>query len=118
MGVECWTIMLLVVVMAVLMLRRGESPVMGIATLPLAIVPFGYIISAPLARWTDRMFSSFSFELLRVAIVVLALVVSTVLFGGLASNFAKKAHRWAYLVLCGGFSAILTLVLLQSIVSF
>ena len=61
MGVECWTIMLLVVVMAVLMLRRGESPVMGIATLPLAIVPFGYIISAPLARWTDRMFSSFSF---------------------------------------------------------
>ena len=53
MGVECWTIMLLVVVMAVIMIRRGESPAIGIATLPLAIVPFGYIISAPLARWLD-----------------------------------------------------------------
>ena len=117
MGVECWTIMLLVVVMAVIMIRRGESPAIGIATLPLAIVPFGYIISAPLARWLDVLFPSLSYALLRVAIVVLALAVSTVLYGGLASNFRKRA-RWMYLVLCSGFSAILSLVLLHSIAPF
>lgn len=90
----------------------------GIAILPLALVPFGYLIAGPISRWLDGFFPSVSFDLFRVSFTLIALVFACVLFGMLAGNMGGKAARRAYMFLCGGFSVILSIVLIHSIRPF
>ena len=90
MSVECWVIIVLILAMAVIIMRRG-TPRQGVSILPLALVPFGYLI---------------------------ALVFACVLFGMLAGNMGGKATRRVYMFLCGGFSVILSIVLIHSIRPF
>ena len=114
MSVECWVIIVLILAMAVIIMRRG-TPRQGVSILPLALVPFGYLIAGPISRWLDGFFPSISSDLFRVSFTLIALVFACVLFGMLAGNMGGKATRRVYMFLCGGFSVILTIVLIHSI---
>ena len=54
----------------------------------------------------------------RVSFTLIALVFACVLFGMLAGNMGGKATRRVYMFLCGGFSVILSIVLIHSIRPF
>lgn len=84
----------------------------------LALVPFGYLIAGPISRWLDGFFPSISSDLFRVSFTLIALVFACVLFGMLAGNMGGKATRRVYMFLCGGFSVILSIVLIHSIRPF
>ena len=60
----------------------------------------------------------FPFDLFRVSFTLIALVFACVLFGMLAGNMGGKATRRVYMFLCGGFSVILSIVLIHSIRPF
>jgi len=107
MSVECWVIIVLILAMAVIIMRRG-TPRQGVSILPLALVPFGYLIAGPISRWLDGFFPSISSDLFRVSFTLIALVFACVLFGMLAGNMGGKATRRVYMFLCGGFSVILS----------
>ncbi len=115
--VECLVIVILILAMSVIMLRRS-APMHGVAVLPLALVPFGYILSGPAARWLDGIFPTVSYDWFRIAVTLIALGLACLLFGLLAGNMGGKAARRAYLFLCGGFSVGLTIVLINAIRPF
>ncbi|MDD3192602.1 MAG: hypothetical protein PHE47_01890 [Oscillospiraceae bacterium] len=115
--VECWVIVILILAMTVIIIRRGTFS-QGIAILPLALVPFGYVIAGPISRWMDGIFPSISSDLFRVSFTLIALVIACVLFGMLSGNMGGKAARRAYMFLCGGFSVVLSIVLVYSIKPF
>lgn len=93
--------------------KAGDCPIR-----PLSLVPFGYLIAGPISRWLDGFFPSVSFDLFRVSFTLIALVFACILFGMLAGNMGGKAARRAYMFLCGGFSVILSIVLIHSIRPF
>ena len=99
MSVECWVIIVLILAMAVIIMRRG-TPRQGVSILPLALVPFGYLIAGPISRWLDGFFPSISSDLFRVSFTLIALVFACVLFGMLAGNMGGKATS-AKLILAG-----------------
>lgn len=117
MTVECLVIIALVVVMAIIIIRRG-TPSQGISILPLALVPFGYVIAGPVSKYLDYFFLSVSYEMFRVSITIVALVCACVLFGMLSGNMGGKRTRHAYMILCSGFSVALSIVLIRSIIKF
>ncbi len=117
MVVECWVIIILICAMAVIIIRRGTLA-QGISILPLALVPFGYILAGPLSRWLDRFFPSISFSQFRVSFTLIGLVTACVLFGMLSGNMGGKAARRAYMLLCAGFSVVLSIVLIHAISPF
>lgn len=117
MVVECWVIIVLICVMAVIIIRRG-TPAQGISILPLALVPFSYIFAGPLSRWLDGFFPSFSFGFFRVSFTLVGLVAACVLFGMLSGNMGGKVTRRVYMLLCAGFSVVLSIVLIRSISPF
>ena len=117
MSVECWVIIVLILAMAVIIMRRG-TPRQGVSILPLALVPFGYLIAGPISRWLEGFFPSIRSDLFRVSFTLIALVFASVLFGMLAGNMGGKATRRVYMFLCGGFSVILSIVLIHSIRPF
>ena len=110
---ESWVITVLILVMAYLISRAGR-PGQGVATLPLAIVPLCNLLSGPLARSVIGTGGRAEF-VTRVAILLVGLVVSCVLYGFLAGNMGGKAARRSYIVLCSVFSAILTVILIYHI---
>ncbi|MDY4192170.1 MAG: hypothetical protein SOX72_08160 [Oscillospiraceae bacterium] len=112
MVVECWAIVIIIAVMAYIMARKGRAGA-AVATLPLVLVPFCHIIAPFLAGTLDSWFQSLSYNLFYAGVMTTGLVVSCVLYGMLAGNMGKKKSRRAYVLLCSGFSAILTLVLLN-----
>lgn len=112
--VECWVIVILICAMAVIFIRRG-APQQGVAILPLVLVPLSYLVAGPLSRVLDPLFPTLSFALFRISITLVGLVIACVLFGLLAGNMGGKASRRVYMILCGGFSVILCIVLITSI---
>lgn len=117
MFIECWVIIVLILAMAVIIIRRGTLR-QGVAVLPLALVPFGYLIAGPISRWLDGFFPSISSDLFRMSLTLVALVCACVLFGVLAGKMGEKTTRRVYMILCGGFSVILSIVLIHSIRPF
>ena len=89
MSAECWVIIVLILAMAVIIMRRS-TPRQGIAILPLALVPFGYLISGPISRWLDGFFPSVSFDLFRVSFTLIALVFVCIGIYAVNRNAGKK----------------------------
>lgn len=108
---ECSTIILLILLMAFMMFRseRGGRGY-GVAILPLIIVPAMHVIGYSLAPLLSRMLS-IQLMTARAGIEVCGLMACCLLLGAISTRM-KKRTRWMYLVICGGFSAILTCVLL------
>lgn len=110
---ECWVIMILIGAMVGIFVRRGAQK-QGVAILPLLLVPFAFLIAGPLSRSLASVFSFVAFAFLRICITLVGLVAACVLFGLLSGNMGGRRTQKAYMILCSGFSVILTIVLINS----
>lgn len=112
--VECWVIIVLILLMCYAIFRSGKTG-QAVAILPLLLVPLAHLLGNPLSRLLDGLFANLSGRLFWVSFDVIGLVVTCVLCGMLAGNMGKRATRRTYMVLCGVYSAVLTIVLVNSI---
>ena len=111
MVVECWAILLIILVMSYMYSRAGRRN-FGVAILPLTFVPFAHLIGGPLSRFlSDRTLLSYP-NTIQISIDVLAVVVSCLIFGAFSRTVQKKSSRMAYLFLCAGFTVVLAWVLI------
>lgn len=111
--VECWAIIIIILAMCVIFMRANKANY-ALGTLPLVMVPFGRIFSGPLARWLHRLWGLPATEV-RVAIIAVMLVLSCIFYGVLSGTIHAKRSRISYLCLCGGFSIILSIVMILNI---
>ncbi|MEF9853806.1 MAG: hypothetical protein RSB36_01230 [Hydrogenoanaerobacterium sp.] len=116
MVVECWAIILLIVIIAYVISRTGRAG-QAVAILPLITVPVFHLLGGPSSRFIGGLFSVFSKPLIRVSFDVAGLVVACVLYGLLAGNMGSRGGRRVYMILCGGFSALLVIVLIGRILA-
>ena len=111
---ESWAILCIVIVMAYFISRKSR-PVSALTFLPLLLVPLSYLIGFPVAGWITDL-TEVGFDTVRLGILVVGLVISCVLYGTCARLYHSKSSRVCYLVMCPGFSALLCLIYVFSIV--
>ncbi|MBC8547129.1 hypothetical protein H8711_09335 [Clostridiaceae bacterium NSJ-31] len=111
--VESWVIIVLILLMAAIIFRTGRAG-QAVAVLPLATVPLFHLLGIPLSHLLDGWFSGMSSDLFQVSFQVVGLVIACVLYGLLAGNMGSRKGRRVYMILCGIFSALLTIVLVNS----
>ena len=111
---ESWAILCIVSVMAYFVNRRGR-PVTALTLLPLLLVPLSYIIGRPLGWWIAQLISA-ELHVVRLGILMVGLVLSCILYGICSKLYHSRSSRSCYLVMCGGFSTILSLIYLLFIV--
>ena len=108
--IECWAIVVVITGIFVIYMRTGRK-VIAFMSLPLVIVPLGYIVSGPVSL---AVYSMFAVNPINTCIIfnVVALVSSCVLFRGLMVNLRTKRGRALYFFVCSGFTLVLSLVLI------
>lgn len=114
MMVECIVIIALVLVMSMMIFRTGK-PGQAVAVLPLITVPLFHLIGMPLSSMLSQFFRAPSVGLFHISFEVIGLVISCVLYGMLAGNMGSRRGRRTYIILCGTFSALLVIVLVNGI---
>lgn len=114
MVVECIAIIVLVLVMSAMIFRSGK-PGQAIAVLPLVTVPVLHLIGIPASIFLNRCFQGFSFNLFHISFNLVGLMVACVLYGMLAGNMGSRRGRKTYVVVCGIFSVLLSIVLVSNI---
>lgn len=116
MVVECWVIILLILIMAYMIFRTGRAG-QSVAILPLVTVPLFHLLGLPSSRFLGGAIETLSPKLASVSFDIAGLVVACVLYGLLAGNMGSRSGRRVYMVLCGGFSALLAIVLINGTLS-
>lgn len=111
---ESTAIIMVILVMCFMMLRSGRRGY-AVVTLPLVIVPATHMSSARIALFLSKLLP-YDFVSLRIGVDILALVLSCVIFAILSAGIRHKRTRVIFLLMCGGFSVILTSVLINSII--
>lgn len=109
---ECSAIIVVILVMSYLLFRSEGSSGWGIGVLPLTLVPASHIVGPRLSLMLVRLFG-LEYLTMRIGVDIFALVITCLLLGVISSRIKRKRSRWAYLAVCGGFSAILTCVLIM-----
>lgn len=112
--VECWAIILVITAMAGAFLKTGRRTY-AVMSLPLLIVPFSYLISGPVSRLWMGIFPTRAAAFPSLCVMTLGLMVACFLCGGLSRNIPSTKARRAYIVCCGIFQIVLTLVLVHSL---
>ena len=107
----CSAIIIIILLVAGVMARRGKTG-LAIAILPMCITPFFYLISGYLAGFINRWQTTEIYFISRAVIVVVAALLACLIMGFFASKVRSGAARKSYLVLCGGFTLLLTVVIL------
>jgi hypothetical protein len=108
---ECSAIIVVILVMSYLIFRSGSGYGWGIGVLPLTLVPAAHIVGPQLSLVLIQLLR-IEYLTARIGVDICALMITCLLLGAISSRMKNKRSRWAYLVVCGGFSAILTCVLL------
>jgi len=116
MTTECSTIIVILLLIAGVMARRGKTGA-ALAVLPLGITPVSYLFSGYLARAIDRLQPADAFAVVQAAVVVTGALVACLILGFFASKVRSGATRKSYLFLCGGFTLALTVVILSHVLS-
>ncbi len=111
---ESTAIIMVILVMSFMMLRSGRRGY-ALVTLPLVIVPVTHISSSRIAIILSTLLP-YDFVSLRVGVDILGLVLSCVIFAVLSAGIRHKRTRLIFLIMCGGFSVILTSVLISSMI--
>lgn len=114
MVVECIAVVVIILLFASLSWRRGARHAAKLA-LPLVTVPVFHIALTPFSGLIASAFSSVGSNLMAVFMDILGLVVACALLGVFAVSIPGARGRRSYLWLTCGFSFILTLVLVHSI---
>ncbi len=112
---ESTAIIMVILVMCFMMLRSGRRGY-AVVTLPLIIVPATHVSSSGIALFLTKLLP-YDFVSLRIGVDILGLVLSCVIFAVLSAGIRHKRTRMIFLLMCGGFSVILTSVLINSIIA-
>ncbi len=112
---ECSAIILVILILSVLIVRSGNRSGWGVAVLPLLLVPAGHIAGnwmiVPLSRLIPL-----GIPAIGIGFELFTLAVTCLLLGLISSKMKTKRARLAYLIVCGGFSVLLTCVLIVRMV--
>ena len=107
---ECWTVVLIILLVVGVYLHRGKKR-LAMAVLPLVLVPLTHIVGAPVSVWVENIFPGDS-AFLQIAMDVVALVIANMIFGAFSRGYRGKGSRRAYMVLCAGFTVVFSWVLI------
>lgn len=113
---ECMTIAVLLGILIFMTARTGRRAA-AVSLFPLLIVPGFYLMSAPVSKLLDGLLPGVSRMSIAIAITVAGLVIACVLLGMLCGNYRTTRARRGYLIMCGGFSAALAVVLIYDVVA-
>jgi hypothetical protein len=108
---ECSAIILVILIMSYLIFRSGNGYGWGIGVLPLTLVPAAHIVGVHFSYWLSRPLRVEPM-IARVGVDVIALVETCCCWAPSRRRMKRNAVALDHLVTCGGFSAILTCVLL------
>lgn len=114
MVVESLAVIVIILLFSYLSWRRGAKKAARLA-LPLVAVPLFHLALTPLASFIAGYFSQIGTRLMAAFIDMLGLVIACALFGVFAAAIPSKRGRRSYLWLSCGFSFILSLVFIHSI---
>ena len=112
--VECFSIIALVILTFIVMSAKKSRS--GLAILPLIITPLLHILTKPISSLI-MAFATANQNYIIIAIHIIALLLSGILYGLIATKFNEKSSRLTYLILCGLFTVVLTIVLLINSIS-
>lgn len=115
MYIECIAICAVLAIMIFMIARTGRQTT-ALAFLPLLIVPISYLLSNPVSSMLAAVLP-LGRAFIAIGVTVLGLVIGCVLFGMLCGNFPTRRMRRIYLFMCGGFSTILTVVLIFNLLA-
>lgn len=110
--VECISIVMIILLMAVVFLRAHRKDY-AVTTLPLLILPLLHIFSLWAAKPISRIFPLEPAGVM-VAIDATALIISCTALGFFSHRITAKKPRMVYLLFCGIFVTILTWVLISN----
>jgi len=114
MTAECAAIIVIILLVAGVMARRGKG-VLGLAILPMALTPAFYLISNFAANTINRWQTPDIYLVTRAATVMVGSLLACLIMGFFASKLRSKTARKVYFVLCGGFTLVLTVIILARI---
>ncbi len=117
MTAECAAIIVIILLTAGVMAHEGRGG-LAIAVLPLVLTPTFYLLSSYVANFINRWQEPDVYLNARAAVVVVGSLLACMIMGLLASKLKSKVVRRVYLVLCGGFNLILTVIMLFRILPF
>ena len=89
--------------------KKGSG--FGVGIMPLVLLPAAHILAVLSRRAIIKVIPVHILSAI-IVIDVLALVITSLLLGAISTRIPGQKARWTYLVLCGGFSAVLTCVLI------
>ncbi len=115
MAIECFVIVILIVVMSLLMLRR-ERKEYALSILPLVILPAVHLLSPYLLGWAEA-YTRLDRQGVLVFADAVALVVSCLLIGALAVKIEHKRARNTLVIICGLFLVVLSFILISHILA-
>ncbi len=108
MVIECISILIIISALVLAFLRAHRKKY-AFSIIPLIILPAMNLISYPLSAYLSYAFGILE-EQTRNSIIVAALVVSCIALGMMSSNFSIKKNRHAYIIICGVYTLILSLI--------
>ena len=110
MFVECWAIVAIVLAIAFIFLRTGRKDYF-LNMIPLTFVPFmhlvGFLLVVPITGTFD-----ISRQQTHTVIDIIGLIVACICFGIFSHAFKNRKAKMIYLFISGGFTLILTWVLM------
>lgn len=104
---ESYAIIAVILLMAYILSRREKSSGYSIGILPLIIVPAAHATGKTIVGALSDMVS-INPSTAWIVIDLTALMLTCLLLGAISVNMKNRSLRVSYLVLCGGFSVILT----------
>ena len=113
MYVECLAIVVLILAMW-LIFMRARKKASAFAILPLVVVPLTHIAGNLLARPISGALFGNAAQI-HIFIDILGLVFAGILFGSISHRIKSRKGRTSYLCICGGFTLVLTFVLILNI---
>jgi hypothetical protein len=111
MVLESYAIIALILIMAYIFTRMRRSSGYAVAILPLIIIPAVHIAGRRLVRYFSGVLQMQD-KTAWVVLELTALVITCLLLGVISTNMRNRNLKITYLALCGGFSVILTTILL------
>lgn len=111
--VESICIILILSIMIFVFLRSGRKDY-AISTSPLLIVPFFHTVS-------NLIYDLFSVSInvnVKAIVDVLGLAIAVAIIGFIAGQHKTKASRVGYLIICAGFTTVLTIIFIYNYYSY
>ena len=108
---ECCAIIALLLVTSAMIIRAGKGRGYGVGVAVLTLVPALHIIGSHLSAVVGRL-TALSNTTSYILIDLVGLVVTCLVIGALSMRIKSVKKRVGYLILCGGFSVVLTFILI------